>query len=242
MLPWADVGFAPAQGASPAFGPDRLAAGPDGMAAVYDTVGQRVIVLSDLAIAATVPAERVTDVALTADGDLVVLRDRTVSLIDLRGTVFDQLEAPDVVGPHSALRVDGDTIWATDVFGQWHRIGRVNVRDLGPAEASTRSKTTLEVAVDAPSGTVVVDGAPYKVPKVVSAEARAVEQGARRWIVLDASTASGPHRTAWIDGRSAPLPVSGVYAPADALAVDLDGRLWAISPQSDGLHVLRVSP
>jgi hypothetical protein len=244
VLPWADVGLTPAQGGAPAFGPDRLVAGPEGMAAVYDTVGQRVIVLSDLAISTTVRAERVTDLAFTGDGDLVVLQDRTVSLLDLRGTVFDKLEAPDLVGPASAVRVDGDAIWATDTFGQWHRIGKINVRDLVPAEAATRAKTVLEIAVDAPKSTVVVDGAPYKVPKVTAAEARAVEHGSRRWIVLDAvvATPAGKDRTAWIDGRSAPLPTVGLYAPADDLAVDLDGRLWAISPQSDGLHVLRLSP
>lgn len=243
-LPWEAVGFAPAGPERVAIGPQHLAAGPDGLAAVYDPVGQRVIVLRELQIEGAFALGRVDDLAIGADGDLVVTIGRRVHLLDTSGAELDRLDVPAIVPTGVDVEVLGDEIVGVDAFGNLRPIGRIEGRSLQAAEGPALREPRHRARVDA--GVVIAAGQAVQVDGALKASARMLDGGGTTWVIVDAVVADAPiavDRWAVAGDTRVELPVDErLYAPFGDLAVDADGRLLVLDPQADGLHLLRVTP
>jgi hypothetical protein len=232
-LPWTAVGFSPAGPESPAFGPDLLAAGPDGRWAAWDPVRGVVIGV------ATIPLPHVDGLAFTRDGDLLVLDESRRTLTRWHGGSEVASIAEDRLCPVGVeLVVAGDLAAGRDVFGNLHPLAALGSGGLdapsGPHLLPAPHVVRLE------GGKVTVDGVAIVVP--------ADTLGAHLlgdWLVADAGRPGAVRERVAISlatGRSVAIPTKGRYRPASGLAAAPDGALAYLDPRDDGLHVVRVAP
>lgn len=232
VLPWEAVGFAPAAPERTALGPQHLAAGPDGLAVVYDPVGKRVVVLRDLAIEGAFAIGRVDDLAIGPDGEIVAVIGRRVHLLDASGAELDRFDVPALVPTGVDVEVRGDEVVGLDPFGNVRPIARIDGHALTATDGPALRKVPAAARVD--------------VPGALKTGTRAFEGGGTTWLVVDAVVSDAPiavERWAQVGGTHVDLPVDErLYAPFGDLAVDADGRLLVLDPREDGLHLLRVSP
>ncbi len=228
VVPWAEFGFVPAAQEQKAIGPDRVAAGADGLAAVWDPVRQQVLVLHDLVVQGAFAASRVDDLAF-AGRDLVLLEGRTIALVGADGRDHGNLPVPDLVPTNIDLLVQGSDVWGVDPFGNRHAIAHV--------------EGGLSVATGASFG------GPAFAKVEVTPRAGALKTSVRTlgagWAIVDSVVSDFPigvERAVVHDGRSLPLETrSRSWTPADDADVDAEGRLVVIVPLADGLHVRRIS-
>lgn len=229
VVAWSEFGFAAAGPESKAIGPDRVAAGADGLSALWDPVAARVLVLSDLVVTGGFTVAHVDDLAF-AGRDLLLLQGRTVALRDAAGRDLGQVGVPDVVPTHIDLLVRGSDVWGVDPFGNLHALARLDHGLAAPTGASFGGRATAPHAV-------------AKRPGALKTSVRTLEGG---WAIVDDVVRDFPigvERSVVHDARSLSLETSGrAWVPADDADVDADGRLVVIVPLSDGLHVRRISP
>ena len=229
VVPWSQFGFAAAAPEAKAIGPDRVAAGADGLLGLWDPIRQRVVVLDDLVVTGGFSAARVDDLAF-AGRDVVLLQGRTVVLRDVLGNDLGHIAVPDLVPTNIDLLVRGSQIWGVDPFGNLHAIGVVN----GGLSAATGASF---------GGMAFPTHAIAKRPDALKTSVRTLDQG---WAIVDDVVHDFPigvERTIVHDGRSVPLETAGrAWVPADDADVDADGRLVVIVPLADGLHVRRITP
>lgn len=237
VLSWGDVGFAAAAEESPAIGPDILALGPDGAAAVYDPLGRRVIVAGEGAF----DVAGADGLAFTAAGVLLVMDGsaRVLRAYDTGGALLDEQGFPGVVPPGGTLSVEGAVVVSVDVFGNGHPLATVTSAGaltapkgpslLAPSRRVMRSGTSI-----------VVDG---------QSVATVGERGGGKlfgdWLLVESVERGSVSRVAipLEGGVSVALPVRGrLYAPAQGVAVGPDGELGWLDPRADGLHIVRVAP
>ncbi len=237
VLSWDEVGLRPAVPESPAIGPDRLALGPDGVSAIYDPLGKRVILVGGSSFA--VPAA--DGLAFTTSGVLLVLDDRARTLRAYRqdGGLVDEQALPGVVPPGGALRVEGAVVTSVDLFGNGHPLATVSTAGV---LTSPQRPTLVPAArrVVRTGGSFVVDGR-----TVATIEGRGGARLLGDWLLVEAVGDGAVMRAAipLEGGDTVSLPTRGrLYAPAQDVAVGPDGDLAWIDPRADGLHVVRVAP
>lgn len=237
VLEWDVVGLRDAQPESPAIGPDHLALGPDGVAAVYDPLGKRIFVVGGSAF--RVPGA--DGLAFTARGVLLVLDDSARRLRAYRadGALLDEEALPGVVPPGGALRVEGTVVTSVDVFGNGHPLATVS--DNGAlTRPSAPSLVPPARRVVRSGSSVVVDGR-----TVATFTGRGGARLVGDWLLVEAVDDGAVTRRAIpLDGGDAvELPAAGrLYAPAQDVAVAPDGDLAWIDPRVDGLWLVRVTP
>ena len=229
VVPWSEFGFVPAGQEAKAIGPDRVAAGADGLLALWDPVASRVLVLDDLVVTGGFGAVRVDDLAF-AGRDLVLLQGRTLALRDAAVKDLGHLGVPDVVPTNIDLLVRGSDVWGVDPFGNLHAIARMDHGLAAPAGASFGGRAFPPHPV-------------AKRPGALKTSVRTLDGG---WAIVDDVVRDFPigvERSVVHDARTLSLETSDrAWVPADDADVDADGRLVVIVPLSDGLHVRRISP
>jgi hypothetical protein len=253
VLAYDQVGHRPAVPEQPAMGPDLLAAGPDGLAALYDPVGHRVLVLDDLAWVGSFDVQRVEDIAFSSGGEILVLADRRLRLLSVRGDELDEVPVPDIVPSGGSLTLDGDSVLSVDAFGNGHPVAQIASGAFFPASGPGLVAPS-HVVLSEP-GRLSVDGVSRSFPGAVKVGGTVLSAGARGWIVASVVTSEASitvERSAWpftdtaqgqVAGASTLLPTSGrAYVAGRDVAVDPDGRLLYLDPQQDGLHIVRVTP
>lgn len=242
VLSWAEVGLRPAVPESPAIGPDLLALGPEGAAAVYDPLGRRVVVVGGRAF----PVAGADGLAFTAAGVLLVMDGtaRTLRAYDTDGALLDEQAFPGLVPPGGTLSVTGgafDTsaVLSVDAFGNGHPLAAVSAA--GALSAPTGAALVPPTRRVVRTGTsLLVDGA-----RVATLDGRGGGRLFGDWLLVEAMNDGAVSRTAIpLDGGAAvTLPVRGrVYAPSQDVAVGPDGSLGFLDPRADGLYVVRVAP
>lgn len=228
VVAWEDFGFVAAATEQKAIGPDRFAAGADGLSAVWDPVRQRVVVLEDLVVHSSFAASQVDDLAF-AGRDLVLLEGRAVVLVAADGREVGRLAVPDVVPTNIDLAVQGSDVWGVDPFGNRHRIARVDGSLSVASGPSFGGPAFAKVAVAPRSG-------------ALKTSVRSLGSG---WAIVDTVVSDFPigvERSIVHDGRSLSLETAGrMWTPADDADVDDEGRLVVMVPLADGLHVRRIS-
>jgi len=239
------VGYTPAGPERLARGPERLAAGPGGLVAFWDPVWSQVHLLSDLQETARFAIPRADGLAFTDSGRLVVLDQstRTVSLWTREGRALDAAALPDLVPQGGLLVVEGEEVQSEDVFGNRHRVARVDGDLLLAPEG--RSLEPRAHTVRWQDGSFDVDGQTVRVGQAITAGARLLGD---RWLVVDRVTGDHPVQVARqaIDlhtDQSVDLPVDGrAWVPRQDLAVDDQGRLLYLDPTQAGLVLVEVTP
>lgn len=238
LVGWDQVGFVPSRPESPAMGPDRLALGPGGAAAVFDPVSHRVLVIGGGSFAVT----GLDGLAFTSSGVILVMDDgaRRLTAWDPSGALLDQRAFPGLVPPGGTLVVDGDLALSRDVFGNDHPLATV-----GSSGALTAPDAAALLA--APRVVQRV-GTQIRVDGVTVAEVSGERGGARLlgdWLIVESLAAGVVTRAAIsLDGGTrVNLPARGrLYAPTEDVAVSPEGELGWIDPRTDGLHLVRVTP
>lgn len=226
VVGWDQVGLAPAGPESAAFGPGRLAIGPDGAWAVWDVVNHRVI-----GSFGEWGAAGVDGLAFAPDGDLLVLQGRALLRVD--GAQVASVAVPGLVPPGAELEVWGGVAMGVDALGNGHPVAMVDAGGLGPA--SGPSLVAPDPTVIVRGGDVLLDGAVVARGALAArrvGDCAVVERGARGAVTGRALVCPG--------GRWE-LPVDGLYRPVGWIAADgLGGHAW-LDPRADGLHLVRVS-
>jgi hypothetical protein len=229
VVAWSEFGFVQAGPESKAIGPDRVAAGADGLQALWDPVRQRVIVLQDLAVVGGFSAERIDDLAF-AGRRLVLMSGRTLVLRDDKGAELGRIGVPDVVPTNIELLVRDGTVWGVDPFGNLHAIATVD-SDLHPVTGASFGGRAF------PAARVAKDPAALKT---------SVRSLGGDWVIVDAVVRDFPigvERSIAHDSRTLSLETADrAWVPTDDADVDAEGRLVVMVPLEDGLHLRRVSP
>ncbi|MDP2315190.1 MAG: hypothetical protein Q8P41_19985 [Pseudomonadota bacterium] len=237
VLSWNEVGFRSAAPESPAIGPDLLALGPDGAAAVYDPIDRAVVVVGGKSF----PVAGADGLAFTAAGVLLVMDNaaRTLRAYDRGGALLDEQAFPGLVPTGGYLAVSGAAVLSVDAFGNGHPLAVVSTAGVLSAPKGAALVPPARRLVRTGSS-LLVDG---------TAIATFTGRGGGRlfgdWLLVEAMNDGTVSRTAIpLDGGpTVSLPVRGrVYAPSQDVAVAPDGALGFLDPQPDGLHVVRVAP
>lgn len=236
-LPWGVAPYLPRSAEVLARGPQYLAALPDGRVAFYDPVDPGVIVGG-----ARFDVPHATDLAATADGDLLVLDEpsRTLRLYTTGGVLLDDVRLDDLAPMGARLFVDGDTVSLVDVFGNLHR-GWIVTDELVAAKGPTLAEPDVRVRRTA-TGFVVGEHT-VATPGAIKASGRLVGE----WLVVDV-VAEKPLRTRRAahhlpTGAVVPLSTDDEpYAPRGELALAPDGALLVLHPTAARLEIWRVTP
>jgi hypothetical protein len=236
VLSWAEVGLLAARPESPAIGPDLLALGPYDAAAVYDPLRRRVLYVNGPSF--SVPGA--DGLAFTSAGILLVMDGsaRTLRTYDQDGVLVDEQPFPGIVPPGGNLAVDEPLVLAIDPFGNGHPLALVT---LSGALSAPKSLSLVPPAhrVVRSGSSLLVDGA-----TIATFEGRGGGRLLGDWLVVEAMNEGSVSRMAISleGGLQVSLPVGGrLYAPAHDVAVGTDGGIGWLDPQSDGLHLVRVS-
>lgn len=239
------VGYVPAGPERLARGPERLASGPDGLVAFWDPVHNEIRVLSHLEDTSRFSVPRLDGLAFAGDGRLVVLdhATRTVTLWSTDGRAFDAAAVPDLVPPGGLLVLSGDEVLSEDVFGNRHRVARIEGDTLRAPEG--RSVVEPPHTVRWQGDHVLVDDVSVSIEPAMTGGARLLGD---RWLVVDRVVHDHPiavQRQA-IDlagGQTVELPVDGrAWVPRQDVAVDDQGRLLYLDPRPNGLVLVEVTP
>lgn len=193
---------------------------------MWDPIRHRVMVLDELVPTHVIAVDRLDDLAFVGV-NVVVLSGRSLTLY--AGDAVSTLPVPDLVPTHIDLLVDSSSVWGVDPFGNRHAIARVDGDRL--------------LAPDGPSfGGRAHDPAPTRAAGLKSS-VRPLGHG---WFVVEVVTDDRPiavTRTVEHSGRSVEIATADrAWVPTTDLTVDADGRLVAIVPLADGLHVRRITP
>lgn len=232
VVPWSVAGLVPAGPEQPAFGPDRLAIGPDGAWAAMSVPRARVI-----GSFGELPVAGADALAFTEDGDLLVLAGRRLTRYAVSpgsAAPVAGVDLPGLVPPGVGLSVEGEEVVGVDVFGNLHPVARaVAGGGLAPPEdAALRPGPAVRRTA---AGEVTRDGEPVARGALAARPVGAcvlVERGVRGAVTA---------RELVCAGRVWALPLDGVYRPFAGVAAWEDVVAW-LDPRADGLHVTRVSP
>ncbi len=246
-IPWSAVGFSPAATDSAAYGPDLLGLGPNGAWALWDPVNTQIIgsVRADTPAAAggfAAEVDHADGLAWTTDGELIVMDESARMLTEWRvtGSVAERVASLPMsrlcpVGVR--LVVDGDEVDGIDAFGNVRPLADVS-HGLQPVAGPHLRPPAHDVRVL--NGVVTVDGA------VVAAPSDALAGRAYgEWLYVEAGVRGSVQRRVAISlgsGRQVVLAVGSVYRPAAGIASGPDGTFGYLSPSTDALHLVRVSP
>ncbi len=243
VLPWSEIGLEPARQEAPAQGPEHISAGPDGLLALYDSVRREVLLLQDGAPLLSFPVRHASDLLLTARG--VLLLDgaaRELQLWSLQGAPLGSQALPALAPSGVTLALEGDQVYAADIFANRHPVATLLQGDLGaPAQGGLR-----EPAQDVRWEDGVMRSEDLRIPLPQAIKASGQRFG--DWLIVDAVVAEAPlklTRQAWHapTGQSVELPVEGrLYAPRGDAAATPEGELVLLVPRAEGLELLWVTP
>jgi len=247
-VPLEAVGFAHAVEERPAMGPELYAAGPAGVAALYDPVRREVVLVADGAAPERLSVGRLDDVAFA--GDALLLLDesgRLLTLMSASGEVLDVLPLPGLVPPGCRLAVDGAEVRARDVFGNLHRLAEVTGQGLSEGAGPALVENPSPIQWDAEARVMRFDGGELALTDALKAGGQWLD-GARGWLVVDAVVGDMPlvveRRALRADGSmSVTVPLAqGAWAPGRDAAVSPDGTLLLLLPGDDAFSIGRISP
>jgi len=253
LLGWRELDLIPAAPESPALGPDRLVAGPDGQLALWNPADGllRVYPSVDAALAGdsadAFALAAADDLAWTGAG-LLVLDGRRLTLYDPGGQRLGDSPLPGLVPTGCTLDVDGEAVYGRDVFGNRHPMASLGARSLGPPSDQRLLPPGATLRWDAGGHVMIAEGHRYALPEAIKAGGRLLSGGGHTWMIVDAVVGDSPLRVArqaisLETGRRATLPVEGrLYAPSDDVAVDGRGHLLWMAPLAAGLQVGEVTP
>jgi hypothetical protein len=244
----ADVGFLPATEDAHALGPDYLAAGPKGGAALYDRVRRQVLVLNRDGARSAFDAGRVDGLSFTAQGEVVVIDGSQHQLRIYRpsGELQRKLDIPRgrLLG---ALHLEDSVLYVTTSAGQRRAIaelagGRLRL----PQRSVDLSKEQLLSLKGRVAGGQVmsVDGESHTVPEKAHVSAR--RYGSWIELVIAATDEKGHvrvERTLRRRGQAVALPdgANAPYAPISDLAVATDGTVVYLEPGEKELSLAWVN-
>ena len=223
LVPWTELGLAPAALDAMARGPELLHAAAGGRLALYDAVDREVVLLEGAVIVLDHAARQVASWSL--DGDLRAVRS-----------------LPDLTPTSLGLVLEGDQLHGQDIFGNRHPVATVSGADLSAPQAQGLLPET---------GAVFWDGQAMSTGDFRIQLPHAIKASGQRfgdWLVLDVVVADDPiqvERSAWhVPSRqSVALPVEGrLYAPRGDVAATPEGELVVMVPWEEGLELRWVSP
>jgi len=228
-------------------GAELLSLGPDDHLALYDPIGQNIVVISEAHAVNTFAVPGATDIAWTKDGDLLVLHDptRTISQWTAQGALVDRRPLPEIAPLGGQLVVEDTDVRVADVFGNHHRIASLHTGGLSTPNGSALVPQQNRVRWDQANRTLSYDDVQLRLEDAVTASGQAIGKG---WLVVDVVTSSSPitvTRTAHHPetGHIIELPCENrAWVPNRDVAADDTGRLVYLDPRSDGLHIVEVVP
>ncbi|MFL5345016.1 MAG: hypothetical protein ACJ8AT_09485 [Hyalangium sp.] len=232
-----DVGFQPASVDEQALGPDHLAVGPKGVAALYDRVRGRVLVLARDGAPGSFEAGQVDGLSFTPQGELLVIDSSLHQLRIYRpsGELQHKIDIPRD-GPLGAISLENGVIYVTTREGQRRAVAELAGGKLLPPQRGVElsKEQLLALKEHVPGGQLMrLGGESLVVPEKVRISA----QPMGKWIELViAATDSNGHvrveRTLRRPGQVVALPdgARGAYAPVDDLAVATDGTVVYLEP------------
>jgi hypothetical protein len=244
-----DVGFQPASEDEQALGPDHLTAGPKGVAALYDRVRGKVLVLSRDGAPTAFDAGRVDGLSFTREGNLVVIdsSQRQLRIYRPSGELQRTLNIPRE-GALGALSLEDGVLYATSHDGQRRAIAELAAgRFRLPQRTVELSKEQLLSLKDRVGGGQLLQlgGESHVVPEKARVSVRRL--GSWMELVIAATdTKGGVHvaRTLRRNGQVVALPdgARGSYAPVGDLAVSTDGTVVYLEPGDKELTLAWVDP
>ncbi len=242
ILSYDQWGVFPGAPEEKAYGPDHLAAGPLGLAALVDPTRSRVMVLRDLQLEGSFLAWGVDDLGFTEEGQLLLLRGRTISLVRTDGTALSEMTVPDLVPTSIVLQVEGSRVWGADAFGNRHAIAEIGIGGLSAPDGRSYQRNPTRALIGV--GQVTIGAWSFPVAGGAKMGVRVVDNASVA--VVDALVDTSPIRVSReIVTPSArwTLDLAGrQYAPVDDVAVGSDGTLIWFEPLADGLHLYRTKP
>lgn len=251
-IPLSEVGFQPAATERPAMGPELYAAGADGVAGLYDPVRREVVLVAEGAAPARIPVGRIDDLAF-AGGDLLLLDEsaRTLTRMSPGGEVLDILPVPALVPPGCRLAVEADEIRARDIFGNRHRMARLDGQGLTEGDGPALVENPSPVRWQSDVGVLQYGAQALTLPDAIKASGQWLD-GAQSWLLVDVVVGDMPlvveRRVISGDGAltvTVPLTdaqaAGGAWTPGRAVAVSPEGELLLLLPDDDELRIGRVS-
>jgi len=224
------------------FGPDHLAVGPNGLSMWVDPTRSQVVVFRDLAVESAFLAWGLDDVAFSADGDVLLLKGRTLELVSTTGFLIAQLPVHELIPTSVTLAVEGSHVFAVDVFGNQHSLAEVGNAGLGLPHGRRLRPDPAQVR----RGIGIVEQGSWWFPVVDTKKigVRAIDSA--QVVVVDTLEDTSPLRVTreivtpnarWTLNVGARL-----YDPVDDIAVGPDGTLMWFEPLVDGIHLYRMKP
>ena len=243
LVPWTELGLAPAALDAMARGPELLHAAAGGRLALYDAVDREVVLLEGERVVLGFPVRHASDLVLL-EGAVIVLDHaaRQVASWSLDGDLRAVRSLPDLTPTSLGLVLEGDQLHGQDIFGNRHPVATVSGADLSAPQAQGLLPET---------GAVFWDGQAMSTGDFRIQLPHAIKASGQRfgdWLVLDVVVADDPiqvERSAWhVPSRqSVALPVEGrLYAPRGDVAATPEGELVVMVPWEEGLELRWVSP
>lgn len=245
-----EVGFEPAGEERLASGPELYAAGPHRLAALYDPVRREIVLLPVNGAPTHLSTGRLDDAAFVGE-DLLLLDEaaRTLTLMDDRGTVLDRMPLPGLVPPGCRLAVDtdeaGQVVRARDVFGNLHRLARVDAQGLSPGDGPALLEAPSPITWDGEA--LHFEGGTLALPGALAASGQWLD-GERGWLMVDEVVSEGPlvveRRFVHSDGELTVHKYNreGAWRPGRDAAVSPEGVLLVLEPGQTDLTLRRVLP
>jgi hypothetical protein len=241
------VGFQPASEDSHAVGPDFLTAGPKGVAALYDHVRHKVLVLTRDGAPTSFDAGQVDGLGFTRLGELLVIdtSQRQLRLYRLSGELQRSINLPRE-GVLGALSFEDGVVYATAQDGQRRAIAELagGMLRLPKRTVELSKEQLLSLKGRVAGGQLMqVAGVDHVVPEQARVSARRL--GAWIELVIAATDAKGDvrvTRTLRRSGQVVTLPdgAKGSYAPVSDLAVATDGTVVYLEPGEKELTLVWI--
>jgi len=246
-----DVGFQPASEDAIALGPDHLTVGPKGVAALYDRVRRKVLLLSRDGAPKSFDAGHVDGLIFTFLNEIVVIdrSQRQLRLYRPSGELQRTINIPHD-GMLGALSMEEGLIYSTSHDGQRKAIAELSAGKLRrpqqekTVELSKEQLLSLKGRVEG-GQLMQVAGESHVVPEKARVSARRLGS----WIELaiaatDASGNLSVKRTLRRNGQVVALPDGsrGSYAPVGDLAVGRDGTVVYLEPGEKEVTLAWIDP